>query len=160
MLSITLICTGRLREPHYLAACAEYEKRLKALCAFEIIELPEEKLPKNPSQAQILSALKKEAAEAERHIPASAAKVALCVEGRELSSTELADYLDDCANTGRSRICFIIGSSYGLDEGFKQGCDLRLSMSRMTFPHHLARVMLSEQIYRALGITGGSRYHK
>lgn len=160
MLNISFVCTGRLREPHYIAACAEYEKRLRAFCKFELVELAEEKLPQNPSEAQVRAALQKEAAEVEKHIPAGAVTVALCIKGRELSSPELAEFFHSAANSGKSRICFIIGSSYGLAEELKRRADLRLSMSRMTFPHHLARVMLSEQVYRAMGINEKSRYHK
>ena len=160
MLSVTLICTGKLKEPHYIAAFGEYVKRLGAFCKFETIELPEVRTAQNPSQAQITAALKKEAAEVERHIPAGAVLAAMCVEGRELSSVELAEYLSSAAGSGRSRVCFVIGSSFGIDEELKRKADMRLSMSKMTFPHHLARVMLAEQIYRAMSINEGGRYHK
>lgn len=160
MLTVTLICTGRLREPHYIAAFSEYAKRLGAFCRFETIELAEAKTPQSPSEALIAAALKKEAAEVERHIPAGAMTVAMCVEGRELSSGELAELFASAAISGRSRICFIIGSSFGIDEDLKKKADLRLSMSKMTFPHHLVRVMLAEQVYRAMSINEGGKYHK
>jgi len=160
MLSISLICVGRMREQHYISAFAEYEKRLKPYCHFELTELAESKLPQDPSQAEIDAGLKKEAAQIESRIPSGAYVVALCIEGRQFGSSAFADLLQKCANDGKSKICFIIGSSFGLDSCIKNRADLRLSMSEMTFPHHLARVMLAEQIYRGIMIIEGSKYHK
>jgi len=160
MLNINLICVGRMRESHYIAAFSEYEKRLKPYCRFELAELPEAKLPQSPSQAEIVAGLAKEALEIEKRIPAGAFTIALCVEGAQLRSDGFAILLQNCANSGRSRLCFIIGSSFGLAESVKERSDLRLSMSAMTFPHHLARVMLAEQIYRGIMIIEGRRYHK
>ena len=160
MLNISLICVGRLREAHYIAAFAEYEKRLRPYCKFSLAELPEERLPQNPSPAGITAALAKEAADIEKHIPAGTCTVAMCIEGNQLSSEDFSALLQRCANTGKSHICFLIGSSFGLDEGLKKRSDLLLSMSKMTFPHHLARVMLAEQIYRGIMITEGTKYHK
>ena len=160
MLNISVVCVGRLREKHYIAAFEEYEKRLRPTCKFSLTELPEERLPQNPSPAEISAALAREAAEIEKHIPAGAYTVAMCIEGGQLSSEEFSALLQNCANTGKSHVCFLIGSSFGLDEVLKKRCDRRLSMSKMTFPHHLARVMLAEQIYRGIMIAEGSRYHK
>ena len=160
MLSITLLCVGKMREKHYIAAFEEYAKRLAPLCRFEQLELAEQRLPQNPSQAEIAAGLKKESEELRRHIPSGAYVVAMCIEGQQKSSAELAALFESCANTGKSRICFIVGSSYGLDEELKREAQLSLSMSKMTFPHHLARVMLAEQIYRGIMINEGSRYHK
>ena len=160
MLSISLICVGRMRETHYISAFAEYEKRLKPYCKLDLIELPEIKLPQNPSQAEIDSGLQKESLEIENSIPSGAYVIALCIEGKQLSSTEFAGLFHKCANDGKSRLCFIIGSSFGLDNCIKKRADFCLSMSEMTFPHHLARVMLAEQIYRGIMINENSKYHK
>ncbi len=160
MLSITLVCLGRMRERHYLAAYAEYEKRLTPYCKFTLAELAEEKLPQNPSSAEIAAGLRKEAAEIEKQLSPSAYVVALCVEGRQLGSAEFAKLLQGCAGAGKSRLIFVIGSSFGLDQTIKKRADLCLSMSEMTFPHHLARVMLAEQLYRGIMINEGGKYHK
>ena len=160
MLSITLITVGKMREKHYIAAFEEYRKRLLPFCKFENIELSEQRLPDSPSPAEIAAGLKKEAAEVSKHISAGAYVIAMCIEGQQKSSEELAELFSDCANSGKSRLCFVVGSSFGLDEDFKKSAQLRLSMSKMTFPHHLARVMLAEQIYRGIMINEGSRYHK
>ena len=160
MLSINLICVGRMRETHYIAAFNEYEKRLKPYCKFELIELPEIKLSQDPSQAEIDAGLQKEAVSIESRIPAGAYVIAMCIEGRQLSSGAFSDLLQKCANEGKSKICFVVGSSFGLETCIKKRADLCLSMSEMTFPHHLARVMLAEQIYRGIMINEGSKYHK
>lgn len=160
MLSLTLICVGRMREKHYIAAFEEYAKRLSPYCKLTLIELTEAKTPQAPSKAAVKSALSREAEEIFRHIPSGSYLVAMCIEGSQLSSEELAHVLSDGANKGMSRFCFIVGSSFGLDEGLKERCDLRLSMSKMTFPHHLARVMLIEQLYRGVMINENSKYHK
>ena len=160
MLSVKLICVGKMREKFYIDAFHEYAKRLSAYCRFELTELPEVRLPEAPSSAQIESALEKEAAEVMRNIPQDAYLIALCVEGQQLPSEAMAELIKGRENSGKPRLCFIIGGSYGMAEAIKRKADLRLSMSKMTFPHHLARVMLAEQIYRGFKIKEGSRYHK
>ena len=160
MLNITLLCVGKLKEPFYTQAAAEYAKRLSAYCKLSLVELPEERLPKDPSQAQIDAARAREADAIRAKLPPRCGLVALCVEGRMRSSEELARYLTDSAAQGASHIVFLIGSSFGMHESLKRQAALRLSMSPMTFPHHLLRVMLLEQIYRAYQINAGSRYHK
>lgn len=160
MLSISLICVGRMRESHYISAFAEYEKRLKPYCKLELVELSESRLPQNPSQAEIDSGLQKESLEIEKSISSGAFVIALCIEGNQFGSSEFASLLQKCANEGKSRLCFIIGSSFGLDTCIKKRADMCLSMSEMTFPHHLARVMLAEQIYRGIMINENSKYHK
>lgn len=160
MLNIKLICLGKMKEKHYIAAFAEYEKRLSGCCRFELCELAEARLPQTPSPAEINVALTKEEAAVRREIPSGSFVVAMCIEGTQLGSSELAELFCDCANKGRGRICFLVGSSNGLCEELKRSSDYRLSMSKMTFPHHLARVMLAEQIYRAMMINEGSKYHK
>lgn len=148
MLRVNLICCGKLKEKFYTEACAEYEKRLQRYCTFEITELPE------------TGDLKKEGQAILAKIPSGSFVIALCIEGKLHSSEELASLLLRESNRGVSRIVLLIGSSFGLDEQVKKRADLRLSMSPMTFPHHLARVMVLEQIYRAFTINEGSRYHK
>ena len=160
MFRLQVIAVGRLKEKFYLDAAAEYAKRLAAFCDFRLIELPEERLPDNPSPAQIAAALAREA-EAVRGKLQRGDFLCVCTpEGREFSSEELAGKLAELKLSGRSGACFVIGSSFGLDESLKRQADLRLSFSKMTFPHHLFRVMLLEQLYRAESIQSGSRYHK
>lgn len=160
MLNVRLICVGKLKEKFYREACAEYEKRLKGYCRLEILELTEQRLPERPSQAQIDAALLKEAEAIRAKIPSGSRVIAMCIEGKELSSEQLADRLDSWMSSGTSQICVLIGGSCGLDAALKQSAQLRLSMSPMTFPHHLARVMVLEQLYRALNIAAGGKYHK
>ena len=160
MLSVNLLCVGKMKEPHYIAAFAEYQKRLGAYCRFTLTEIPEQRLPESPSEALIAAALEKEADEIERAIPQGAYVIALCVEGRQMTSPAFAKKLAELQSAGQSRLCFLVGGSCGLAERVKRRADLCLSMSEMTFPHHLFRVMLAEQIYRALNINAGGRYHK
>lgn len=160
MQKVTIICTGKLKEKFYLDAAAEYAKRLSRFCTPTILELPEERLPESPSPAQIEAALAREADAVRAKLPAGCLLIAMCVEGQERSSEALARYLAEAAARGAGHIVFLIGSSYGMHPSLKQQADLRLSMSPMTFPHHLLRVMLLEQIYRAYQINAGSKYHK
>ena len=160
MQKVTILCTGKLKEKFYLDAAAEYAKRLSRFCTLTILELLEERLPESPSPAQIEAALAREADAVRAKLPAGCLLIAMCVEGQERSSEALARYLAEAAARGAGHIVFLIGSSYGMHPSLKQQADLRLSMSPMTFPHHLLRVMLLEQIYRAYQINAGSRYHK
>ena len=160
MFSVTLISVGKLKEKFYLDAVAEYAKRLKAYCRFELVELPEQRLPENPSEAQISDGLHKEGEQILGKVPKGTWLCVLSPEGRQLSSEQLADTLAGVKSAGKSSACFVIGSSFGLDPAVKSRADLLLSMSKMTFPHHLARVMVLEQLYRAESIQAGSKYHK
>ena len=160
MQKVTILCTGKLKEKFYLDAVAEYVKRLNRFCKLEIIELPEERLPEDPSPAQIEAALSKEADAVRAKLPNGCLVIAMCVEGRERSSEELSGLLSDWSSRGGSSLSFLIGGSYGLAPSLKAQAWAKLSMSPMTFPHHLLRVMLLEQIYRAYQINAGSRYHK
>lgn len=141
MLGVRLICVGKLGEKFWAQAVKEYEKRLSGYCKLEIIELPEQRLPQTPSEGEITQALDREAALIESKIWPGAAVIAMCVEGKPMSSEQLADYFSRLTVSGTSRICLLIGGSCGLSEKIKQKAALRLSMSPMTFPHHLARVM-------------------
>jgi len=197
MLSIQIICVGKLKEKFYTDASNEYIKRLSGYCKLNIYEIPEYRVPAGSGgggvgnsefgtrnsgfkgdsidnrqrlngasrklrrpDSQIALALDKERAAIEERIPDGAVCIALCVEGCEMDSRGLSGFLSDCGMRGSSRLCFIIGGSYGLHENIKNKADIKLSMSKMTFPHNLARVMLLEQLYRAFKIIEGGKYHK
>lgn len=160
MQRVTLISVGKLKERFYAEAAAEYVKRLGRYCKLTVVELQEERLPENPSPAQVEAALEKEAGAIRDKLPPSATLVALCVEGRTRSSEELARLMGTWASRGENQLVFVIGGSFGLHGSIKAQAAEKLSMSPMTFPHHLARVMLLEQIYRAYQINAGTRYHK
>lgn len=160
MFDITLIVMGKLKEKFYISAAAEYEKRMKAYASFKIVELPEFRLPENPSPAEIQNGLEKEAEQILTKIPKGSWFCVLTPEGKLLSSEALADKMKEVKNSGKSSACFLIGSSFGMAQRIKDRADFKLSMSPMTFPHHLARVMVLEQLYRAEAIQAGSKYHK
>ncbi len=159
-MDIQLLCVGKLKEKFYMDAAGEYQKRLAPFCKLSVTELPEERLPQDPSPAQIQAALAKEAAAIRQQLPPSARLVALCIEGQLLSSQELAKRLESWQGPAAKHLVFLIGGSFGLDDTLKAQAQARLSMSPMTFPHHLARVMLLEQLYRGFQINAGSPYHK
>ena len=160
MFDITLIVMGKLKEKFYLSAAEEYQKRLKGYCSFKIIELPEHRLPEDPSPAEIQTGLDKEAELIFSKIPKNAWLCIFTPEGKILSSEEFAGKLKEVKNMGKSSACFLIGSSFGISQKVKDKADFKLSMGKMTFPHHLARIMVLEQIYRAEAIQAGSKYHK
>ena len=160
MFDITLITVGKLKEKFYLSAAAEYEKRLKAYCRFQILELPEYRLPESPSSSEIAMGLEKEAEQIRARLPKNTWLCVLTPEGKMLSSEALADKIAQVKLSGKSSACFLIGSSFGISPSVKAMADFSLSMSPMTFPHQLARVMLLEQIYRAFMISSGGKYHK
>ena len=159
MMNVKLITLGPLKESYLRDAAAEYEKRLGAFCRFECVQLKEERLSDNPSDSEIKNALAKEAEKIFAEIPPKAYCIAMCVEGKQLSSEELSQRIDEVA-TERGSVCFIIGSSFGLSDAVKQRADMRLSISKLTFPHQLMRVVLLEAIYRAFNISKGTKYHK
>lgn len=160
MLSLTLICIGKLKEKYLRDASEEYKKRLGAFCRLNIVELTPKKLPDSPSEAQITAALIAEGKEIISKIPSDSKVYSMCIEGKQLSSTALAKEVELCALKGQSSVVFIIGGSFGLSDEVKKRSNFKLSMSEMTFPHQLARVMLLEQIYRAFQINSGGKYHK
>lgn len=160
MFDITLIAMGKLKEPFYVSAAAEYAKRISGYCKFTLMELPEARLPENPSPAEIAAGLEKEADLILSKIPKGAWFCVFTPEGKLISSEEFAKQLKTVKNSGKSSACFLIGSSFGIAPRVKQRADFRLSMGTMTFPHHLARVMVLEQLYRAEAIQAGSKYHK
>ncbi len=159
MIQLTVITVGNLKEGYWREALAEYEKRLSAFCRPEIIQLKEARLSEDPSESEIHAALEDEGRRILAAIPPRAYKIALCVEGRQFSSEELAEKLDGVlAETGN--LALVIGSSYGLSPTVKAACDLRLSVSKLTFPHQMMRVLLLEVLYRCFGILKGTKYHK
>lgn len=160
MFEVTLITVGKLKEKFYFDAAEEYKKRLKAYCYFTLLELPETKLPDNPSPAEIQAGLEKEAGLIQSKIPKGAFFCIFTPEGKLLSSEQLANKIANIKLSGKSSVCFLIGSSFGIAQRIKQQSDFQLSMSPMTFPHHLARIMVLEQLYRAEAIQAGSKYHK
>ena len=160
MQRVTVLCVGKLKEKFYIDAAAEYVKRLQRHCKLELVELPEQRLPDDPSSAEIQKALRTEGDAIRERLPKGGAVIALCIEGRPCSSQELSCRMAEFGVQGKTQLTFLIGGSVGLSEDLKRRADWRLSMSPMTFPHHLARVMLLEQIYRAFQIQQGTKYHK
>ena len=160
MISVFIICVGKNKEKYYDEAFREYVKRLSPLCTVKLLEVPEYRLPERPGAKEIEKALACEAESLRKVIEKGTKIITLCIEGKALSSSEFAGVLNDSMISGNSAFTFVIGGSYGLSESIKERADLKLSMSAMTFPHHLARIMLIEQIYRAFQILEGSRYHK
>ena len=160
MFDITLITMGKLKEKFYISAAQEYAKRLGGYCHFTLVELPESRLPENPSPAEIAAGLEKEAETILARIPKSSWFCVFTPEGKELSSEKFAEKMKDVKLSGKSSAIFLIGSSFGMAPKVKERADFRLSMGPMTFPHHLARIMVLEQLYRAEAIQAGSKYHK
>lgn len=160
MFDITLITMGKLKEKFYISAAQEYTKRLSGYCHFTLVELPESRLPENPSPAEIAVGLEKEAETILARIPKSSWFCVFTPEGKELSSEKFAEKMKEVKLSGKSSAIFLIGSSFGMAPKVKERADFRLSMGPMTFPHHLARIMVLEQLYRAEAIQAGSKYHK
>ena len=160
MINVQLIVLGKLKEKYMKDFAAEYEKRLSGYCKLSVTELEPIKLSDNPSEQEIKNALNKEMQMIKAKIPKNSYVFSMCIEGRQMSSEELSKKLEDIALSGKNNITFIIGSSFGLSQEIKQMSDYKFSMSKMTFPHKLARIMLTEQIYRAMSITNNGKYHK
>ena len=159
MLQINILYVGNIKDKFFQDAVSEYEKRLSGFCKLKNIELKEEK-PKDESDSEIALVIKKEGDRLLEAIPPKSYKIALCVEGKQISSEELAERISDIPLSGYSEITFIIGGAFGMDERVKKVADFRLSISKMTFTHRMMRVILIEQIYRALNIASGGHYHK
>lgn len=159
MIGVKFITLGTLKEEYWRAAVAEYTKRLGAFCKFQLVELKEERLSENPSDGEIKQALQKEGQKILSEIPPRAYRIAMCVEGKQMSSEKFAQKLDDISEKN-GEVCFIIGSSFGLCDEVKAACDFRMSVSELTLPHQLMRVVLLENVYRGFNILKGTRYHK
>lgn len=160
MININFIVLGKLKEKYMKEFSAEYEKRLSGYCKLTVTELEPVKLSDNPSEQEIKNALAKETQMIKAKISKNSFIFSMCIEGKQMSSEELSKKLEDIALSGKNNITFIIGSSFGLSDEIKQMSDYKFSMSKMTFPHKLARIMLTEQVYRALSITNNAKYHK
>ena len=160
MMNVHLIVLGKLKEKYMKEFSQEYEKRLSAYCKLVVTELEPVKLSDNPSQSEIDNALSKETQMITSKIPKNSYVFSMCIEGKQMSSEELSQKMDDIALSGKSNVVFIIGSSFGLSNEIKKMSDFRFSMSKMTFPHKLARIMLTEQIYRGFSISNNGKYHK
>lgn len=158
-MNIALICMGRLKERYWREAAAEYEKRLTRFGRFEQIELPDLPEPANSSPAIERQICRKEGEAILAKIRPDDLVIALCIDGKRPDSVQLAETLSGFIDTGR-RVVFVIGGSLGLSDEVVARANWRLSFSPMTFPHQLARVMLLEQLYRAMKISAGERYHK
>ena len=161
MININLITVGKLKEKYLKDAVSEYSKRLSSFCKLNITELPESRLSDNPSEKEIENALLSESKLIDTYMnKKNAFNISLCIEGKQLTSNELSSKIQEISVNGKSTINFIIVSSFGISPNIKSKSDLKLSMSKMTFPHQLARVLLLEQIYRAFQISIGGKYHK
>ena len=161
MLNVNLITVGKLKESYLREACAEYAKRLQAFCKLNIVELNESRLSDNPSDKEIKTALSAEGKAMMNLLTANNCyNITMCIEGRQLSSVKLAEKVEKISVDGKSTLNIVIGSSFGIADEIKAMSDFKLSMSEMTFPHQLARVMVLEQLYRAFQINGGGKYHK
>lgn len=159
MLNVNIICIGSLKEKYLIDAVNEYKKRLTRYCKFEIIELSEERITDQETDALIDKTIKKEGEKILSKIGKSDYVVAMCIEGKQLSSEDLSKKLSDISMSSGT-VDFVIGGSWGLCDDVKRRADFKLSVSKMTFPHQLFRVMLSEQIYRAFTISANAKYHK
>ena len=160
MININFIVLGKLKEKYMKDFAVEYEKRLSGYCKLTVTELEPVKLSDNPSEQEIINALNKETQLIKAKIPKNSYVFSMCIEGKQMSSEELSKKLEDIALSGKNNITFIIGSSFGLSNEIKQMSDYKFSMSKMTFPHKLARIMLEEQIYRGFSISNNGKYHK
>ncbi|MBQ7820866.1 MAG: 23S rRNA (pseudouridine(1915)-N(3))-methyltransferase RlmH [Clostridia bacterium] len=159
-MTVNVIFVGSLKESFFAEAVAEYEKRLGAYCKINNILIKDERLSDRPSDAEIATALRKEGERILAAIPPRSYKIAMCVEGKQMKSEDFASLLDTAATSGYSEVSFVIGGSFGLADEVKSACDKRMSISMMTFPHRMMRVILLEQVYRAYNIIGGGKYHK
>ena len=160
MLKIKLITTGSLSEKYWKDASNEYIKRLSSYASFTEVVLKEVHIPQSPNEADVKIALDEEAKKTLQNITSKSYVIALCVEGEQYSSSQLSDLIEKAAVSGKSEIVFIIGSAYGLSDIIKNRADVKLSLSKLTFPHQLSKVILLEAVYRALDIAKGGKYHK
>ena len=158
-MKIAVICVGKIKEKFFTDAVSEYIKRISRFASLEITEIRDEKIPENASAKEMEAILEKEGTAILSKIPKNSYKIAMCIEGKQLSSTELSEKLDDIKQTS-SCVTFIIGGSLGLSQEVKSASDMLLSFGKITLPHQLMRVVLTEQLYRAFKISAGEAYHK
>mgnify|MGYP004456465447 CR=1 FL=1 len=160
MLQISLIAMGNCKEAHFRDACKEYQKRLSSFCTLTVIELSPRRIANRENEKELANALCAEGKAILEKIPSGAYVVPLCVEGKTMDSIALSAQIVSLPLKGFSKVCFVIGSSHGLANEVKQRGNLKLSLSPLTLPHELARVVLLEQLYRAFCIAKGTKYHK
>jgi Uncharacterized conserved protein len=163
MLNIKMIVLAEIKEKYFVSACDEYKKRLSGMCKLSEIVIKEERLPENPTAGEIEDALMKEAAKIAPHIPQSphSYTITLCVEGTQFTSEELADKIKKLTSEQSvSELCLIIGSSHGLHKSIKEASNLKLSISKLTFPHTMMRPLMYEVVYRTMSILNNKKYHK
>lgn len=159
-MAVTVICVGKLREKYFSDAAEEYLKRLRRIMPVSVIELPDEPEPAQPSDKLNEAVMKREGERILQKIGTQDHVIAMCIDGKQYESTELARKMSDLFTQGKSNVTFLIGGSLGLHPDVLRRANERMSMSKMTFPHQLARVMLLEQLFRAAKINAGERYHK
>lgn len=159
MINVTIIAVGKLKESYLRDGCSEYLKRLGSFAKTEIIEISEERCGDNPSQSEILKVIEKEGERIIQKIPKGASVITLCIEGKQYSSPDFSKLIEN-TSMENSRLCFIIGGSFGLSDEVKALSKSKLSFGKMTLPHQLARLVLLEQIYRGFSISNNSKYHK
>ena len=160
MLNVTILAVGKIKEKFLSDAINEYSKRLGRYCRLEIIRVKDDPTPDNPTDKERDIVLKREGERLIEKIPKDAYIIPLCIEGKQKSSEEFAKIMSDIPSGGKSEVVFIIGGSMGLWDRIKDMADIKLSFSKMTFPHQLMCVILLEQLYRAFNISGGGKYHK
>ena len=159
-MKITILSVGKIKEKYLSDAIAEYAKRLGRYCKLNIIQVQDEKTPDSIHESQRQLILEKEASRLMSHLDDSSYLIALAINGKQLSSEELAEKINILGLNGKSSITFVIGGSLGLSEEILSRADMLLSFSKMTFPHQLMRVILLEQIYRGFKIINREPYHK
>lgn len=159
MLQVTVVAVGSLKERYWREAAEEYEKRLRGFCKLTVVQIRESRLSDEPGEKEIAAALENEGKQILANLPPKSYRMALCVEGKQLSSRALAEKLGEIGQT-RGSVSLVIGSSFGLSEEVKRRCDFQLSVSELTFPHQLMRVLLLETLYRSFSILQGGKYHK
>lgn len=160
MIKISIIAVGRLKEKYLREACEEYLKRLSIYARVNVVEIAEERCSDNPSDAEIRQVLEKEGARIISKLPKGAYVIPMCIEGTQMSSQDFSVKLEQISVDGFGELAFVIGGSFGLSEDVKRMGKLRLSFGKLTLPHQLMRVVLLEQIYRALSISNNGKYHK
>lgn len=159
-MQITIICIGKLKEKYWKDAVIEYSKRLSKYCKLDIVELPDEKAPETMSDAQQQQVIQKEGQKILKAIKSDSIVIALAIKGKMFSSEQFACQIEQYTVEGKSHITFIIGGSLGLSDEVMNKSDTAISFSAMTFPHQMMRVILLEQIYRAMKIIKNEPYHK
>lgn len=158
-MKFSLVCVGKIKEKYLTEGIAEFTKRLTPYCKLETIAIGEEKMPDNPSPAEKEQVLAKETERLINVIPANAYVVLLDLQGREITSPQLAEVFDGWALSGKSHIAFVIGGAFGYTDALRRRADMRWSFSKLTFTHQMIRLLLVEQIYRAFKISRGEKYH-